>query len=123
MSTATLEPTQATDVQPQPPAQTAYPEQERAQAHVARVEAQQREWGEKRAALVAQLEERQAGASAAALDGTGTARIAAELGRIRDEIAVADGVLAQLEVNRLAARRGVALGRLADERTRLAALA
>ena len=121
MTATTIEPAQDT-TPAQQPAQSDYPEQERAQSEVARVEERQREWGEKRATLVAQLEGRQAGASAAALDGTSTARIAAELGRIRDEIAVADGVLAQLEVNHLAARRGVALGRLADERNRLAAL-
>ena len=122
MSIATIEATETTGERPQQAAESAYPQQERAQAEVARVEGLLAEWQATRATLVQQIEAKQANTAAAALGGTSPAKVAGDLAKLRDELSVIDAALAQLAVNDLAARRGVALGRLADERARLAAL-
>ena len=100
------------------PGQTA----EEARATLERVEGQQAEWQAKRDDLVRQLEEKRAGAAGAALAGTATAKLAGEMARLGDEIAVVDGVLAQLAVNHLAARRAVQVANIEDQRRALAAL-
>jgi len=88
-----------------------------ASAALAALAAQEAEWQGKRATLRATLAEREQGVAAAALAGTATAKPSAELGRLRDEITLADGALALL-----AERHGPAAyaQRLAEQRDRRA---
>jgi len=93
-----------------------------AQAALDRITAHQEEWTAKRAILSGQLARTEAGAAASALKGTGTAKLAADIARDREEIRIADGALALLATQHEAATYAVRLAEQADRRERYATL-
>jgi len=86
-----------------------------AQATVAGLDAQRDELQARRAALQARLVEQEHTAATRLLAGSGTGKLAADLGQLRQELALADGALALL-----AARHGPASYalRVAEQRDR-----
>ena len=93
-----------------------------AQAELDRITTQQEEWTAKRAILSGQLARTEAGAAAAALQGTGTAKLAADIARAREEIRIAAGALALLTTQHEGATYALRLAEQAERRERYAAL-
>lgn len=93
-----------------------------AQAELERITAQQGEWTGKRELLAGEIAHTEAGAAASALRGTATAQLAADIGRTREEIHIADGALALLATQHEAATYAVRLAEQADRRERYATL-
>lgn len=93
-----------------------------AQTELERITAQQEEWTGKRELLAGEIAHTEAGAAASALRGTATAKLAADLGRAREEIRIADSALALLATQHDAATYAVRLAEQADRREQYAAL-
>ena len=93
-----------------------------AQSDLDQLDAQEAEWRGKRGTLAATLAEREGDAARAALAGTATAKLSAELGRLRDEVRMADGALALLGTRREGVRYRVRLADFHDRRARHEAL-
>jgi phosphoglycolate phosphatase-like HAD superfamily hydrolase len=93
-----------------------------AQAELDAIAAQESEWTARRATLAGQLAGRERGAAGAALAGTATAKLSAELGRLRDELGMAEGALALLVTRREVATYRVRLADYHDRRARHDAL-
>jgi len=98
------------------PATTTETTYEAALAAIATIERGQADWRAQRAALDGQLDAARAGAGAAALAGGGPAKLAATIGRLGEERAIADAALGLLDDRLTAARRAAALARFADDR-------
>ena len=98
------------------------PTVEAAQAELDAIAAQESEWTARRATLAATLPGRERGAAGEALAGTATAKLSAELGRLRDEIGMAEGALALLVTRREVATYRVRLADYHDRRARHDAL-
>ncbi len=87
---------------------------EEAQAAVLAHDARRAEWEARRDTLTARLTRREREAAGAALAGAATAKIAGELARLREEIAVAEGVLSLLAAQREGLVYGVRLAEFHD---------
>lgn len=86
-----------------------------AQAALDTLDAQHADWEGRRATLAGQLAERERNAASAALGGTPPAKLAADLGRVREELGIADGALALLVVQREEARYRVRLAEYREQ--------
>ncbi len=98
------------------------PTVEAAQAAIAGLDAQRATWEGKRVALQARLVEQERTAATRLLAGTGTAKLAADLGQLRQEIALADRALALLAERHGPAGYALRLAEQRDRRERYAQL-